>query len=416
MSNKTKLEVRQREIRAKLAELSNIESLTDEQRTEMQTLTKESIDNDAKLNALAVTEQEPQETTTDAESNEIRELRKKSRVSNYVVAASEMRSVDGAEREFNAALGLQPGAFPMELLAPSEDEMRTTTDTDTTSNQRRWIDRLFSASMARRMGVSFESVPVGQASYPVTTAGATGAQRGRDEAATAAAWSVGVTELKPTRNTVHLSFTIEDAARLPGLEQSLQRDMRSALMDSIDTSLFIGDNGANENGADITGFKTASITETTLTQANKVKADKIVEAYAAFIDGKHCEGFNEMNIVASVGSNALWLSTVHNSAVDNQTIAQYMQASGMSWMTRGGIDSATGNGKFGAYVGLARGIQGAAVAAVWSNGTLIRDPYTDANKGAVKVTLNYLWDFGIPRTSNFKRIKYVSKPCRETIY
>ena len=407
MSDKTKLEVRQREIRTKLAELSNTENLTDEQRTEIQALTRESVDNDTKLNALVVSQDETR-TVEDGEASEIRELRNKAKVSSYVIAACENRSVDGAEREYNTALGMQPGAFPIELLAPSADELRTETDSNTKSNPRRWLDRLFNASQARRLGVSFESVPAGQASYPVTTAGASGAQRGRDEAATASAWTVGVTTMNPKRNTVHLSFTIEDAARLPGLEDALIRDMRSALTDSIDTAVFNGDSDSDGTDADITGFKTASVDESTLTQDNKVKADKIVETFAAFIDGKHCESFNDMRIVASVGSNSLWLSTVQNSAVDNQTVAQFMRASGMSWNVRGGIDSATGNGKFGAYVGLGRGISGSAVAAMWSNGTLIRDHYTDSNKGAVRITLHSLWDFAIPRASNWKRIKYVS--------
>ena len=54
------------------------------------------------------------------------------------------------------------------------------------------------------------------------------------------------------------------------------------------------------------------------------------------------------------------------------------------------------------------GQAGAAVAAVWESANLIRDPYTGAAKGEVGLVLNTLWDFKIPRTSSFKRIKYVS--------
>ena len=58
-------------------------------------------------------------------------------------------------------------------------------------------------------------------------------------------------------------------------------------------------------------------------------------------------------------------------------------ASGLTWGVRGGIETATSNGDFGAYVGLSRGIDGAARAAVWAAGELIRDPYTGAKKGEV---------------------------------
>ena len=54
------------------------------------------------------------------------------------------------------------------------------------------------------------------------------------------------------------------------------------------------------------------------------------------------------------------------------------------------------------------GIDGAGVAAVWEAGELIRDPYTDAAKGTVHLTLCWLWDFGLPRTDNFQRIKFVT--------
>ena len=40
--------------------------------------------------------------------------------------------------------------------------------------------------------------------------------------------------------------------------------MRMAMTEGIDRAVFNGDGGANENTADITGLKTASITEDTI--------------------------------------------------------------------------------------------------------------------------------------------------------
>ena len=48
---------------------------------------------------------------------------------------------------------------------------------------------------------------------------------------------------------------------------------------------------SNANTADIVGLQTAaSVVEKTLTQANKVKADKTLEAFVDLIDGKHAAG------------------------------------------------------------------------------------------------------------------------------
>ena len=344
-------------------------------------------------------------TAEDAEARELRALEGRVEVGRYIGAAVDRQSVDGAEAEYNAALKMGAGAFPLRLLAP---EVRATTDVDAGANAGAWLDRVFAQSAAMHLGVSMPSVPVGVRTYPVTTGGASAAQRGRSEAAADAAWTVGVTEVKPSRNAVRVVFNAEDAARLHGLEGALRRDMRMALVEGIDRAIFLGDDGANENVADITGLQIAAIGESTLTQALKVKPADTLGVFADLIDGVYAGSLGDLRIVTSVGTSRLWLKTIANNAVENQTLAQFLTASGLSWMTRGGIDTATADGDFGAFIGLGRGIQGAAVAPVWEAAKLINDPYTGAAKGEVALTLQTLWGFQIPRTANFKRLKFVA--------
>ena len=178
---------------------------------------------------------------------------------------------------------------------------------------------------------------------------------------------------------------------------------------SVDLAVFNGDAGANEDTADIVGLQTAGITEATLTQANSKKADETLKFFLAYVDGKYAASLSDVRIVASVGTNVLWYGSIHNSAADNQSIAQFLMASGLSWTARGGIDANTANGDFGAYIGLARGVEGAGIAAVWEQGQLVRDVYgTHATKGEVGLTLNYLFQLAFPRTDNFKRLKFVT--------
>ena len=214
--------------------------------------------------------------------------------------------------------------------------------------------------------------------------------------------------MKPKRNAVAAVFNVEDAQRIgPGLEDALQRDLRSALVEGIDASIFKGDATPTSATADIVGLQTAAISEVTITQANKIKGSQVLSALAAFIDGRHAASPADIRIVASVGSNVLWLTT-SQSAVENQTIAQFLRDSGITWSTRGGIDTNTAASDFAAYVGLSNGIEGAAVAAVWESASMVRDPYSGATKGEVGIILTTLWDFAIPRPANFKRLKYVS--------
>ena len=414
------LRERQSKERGRMAELGMVDELTDEQRAEFDTIERGTPDLERQCRAAQIAvdaEQDGQRRDAspddDAEARELRELRGKISIGGYAAAAVEQRAATGAEAEYNAALQIAPNRFPLDLLAPVEE--RATTDTDTATTARRWIDRLFAGTAAAAVGVTMETASPGMASFPVTTAGAAAAQRGRSEAAADAAWTVGVTEVKPTRNAARLVFNIEDAARIPGLESALTRDLRMALTEGVDRAIFLGDTGATDPGsdataADITGLVSATgLTEKTITQANKIKGANTLQAFAELIDGKAAMQPSDLRTVMAVGANTLWSHTLANTGASvDTTIAEFLRRFGLSWMTRGDIETATAADDFGALIGLARGIEGAACACVWEAGELIRDPYSGAGKGEIALTLNYLWGFELPRASNFARIKFVA--------
>lgn len=342
----------------------------------------------------------------DSEGREYRALRGRAKVSEYLGAALEMRAVTGAAAEFNSAVKVGAGRFPLRLLAP-EREVRATTDAEAQANQRNWLDRLFAKASAMRVGVTMKSVPDGVAALPLTTAGATGEQQDRSETTSDAAWTVSVVEAKPKRGSVRAVFNIEDAARLPQLEDALRRDLSMALMDSIDKAVFLGDSGPSTAAYDVTGLNTASsVVERTISQTNKVKGPETLTEFAALIDGIHAEGFGSLGIVAAVGAWRLWESTIINSAADNMTLAAFLRSAGLSWMARGDIETATAADDWAAFVGRMRGNDGAACAAVWESANFIRDMYSGAASGEVALNMTYLWDFQVVRATNFARIKF----------
>ena len=405
-----------------MAELAVADNLSDETRAELDTIETGTPDLERQIRAAtsAVETEEAEQRAADpadvaagqdGEARERVELRSKVKLGSYIAAAVEQRSADGAELELNASMGIAGNRFPLEMLAPPDrPEQRAVTGLDSAVVPRRWLDRLFSGAASQSLGITMESVPVGVASFPVTTAGASAAQRGKDEAAGDTAWTIGVKELKPKRNAATLKFSIEDTARIPGLESALTRDLRMALVEGIDRAIFLGDDGATGADADITGLQAAAnVAEKTISQTNKVKGPDVLELFAELIDGKAAMTPAQLHTVLAVGANTLWAHTLANTgnAVDT-TISEFLTRFGMMWVTRGDIETATANGDFGAFVGLGRGLEGAGVAAVWEAGELIRDPYTDAAKGTVHLTLCWLWDFGLPRPANFARIKFVT--------
>ena len=414
VTERTRLEVRASEIRQRLNELGNMPELTDEHRTEIDTLSAEFRDVETRSRALAIAgDPVPVTETLDAEGRELRSIREKVKVGSYVTAAVESRSVDGAEAELNQALKMGRDRFPLRLLAPRAKpvtEQRAVTAADAGVMQETWLDRLFSMTAAMMIGVTFDSVPHGKTAHPVTTGGGAPAQKDPAQTTDDAAWTVGVTELKPKRSSVRAVFTIEDAARLGELEDALQRDLRMAMTERIDRAVFLGDDNATTAANDIVGLQTASgVTEKTITQANKVTGSGVLAAFASLVDGKHAGSLANLNVVLSQGAHNLWASQYARSAgASERMILEVLKDNGIMPMTRGDIETGTVNDDFAAFVGLARGIEGAGVAPVWEAGQLIRDPYSNAQKGEVALSLHYLWDFGLPRASNFARVKFVT--------
>ena len=404
-----RLHIRLEELRQKLAPLAKLDEPNEEQRAEMERLLSDIDSVQTQYRAAVTTEAAEAEARAEAsgEGAERRELRDRVGFGDYLTAAVELRAADGAAREFADSLGVRPGRFPLETLAPPE--VRTTTDAD--AGPRRpapWLDRVFADTAAMALGITVPSVDAGEQSYPVTATGAAAAQRGRGESIADSAWTVTTTELKPTRNGVRATYSREDDLRSPGLAGALQRELRMALAEGIDRAIFLGDSGANENSADITGLTTAAITEVTLTQSNKIKAANTLQAFTGLIDGKYARGLGDLRMVAAVGAAQLWEGTIANSDAENQTLAGFLRTAGLSWTVRGELEAATTADKFAAFIGLGRGIEGAAVAPVWAEGELIVDPYSGADSGEVSLTLSYFWAFGLPRPANFRRLKFAA--------
>ena len=424
MTPSQKHAIRRSEIVQRLNEIAGLDAaaVTDEVRAESEGLRGELATVETQFRAAVTAEEAAIEAgsagadTADGEAAEFRALQGRVSVLAYVRDAlgsfrsTERRSLNltaGAELEFNQAVDLPADQFPLRLLSPPPVEVRAATATDTTTTPKRWLDRLFADSAAMHIGITMESVAAGKASFPITTSPATVIphQRGKEQAETEGAWTIGAVEMDPSRMSIHFRFAGEDSMRVPGLEDALTRDMRMALRERMDYVVFNGDDGATPDAGDIDGlFDIVGITERPLTQANKVKWPETLAAFTGLIDGLHAEDLSDVRIVASVGAARLWRQSSAN-ANRNESLAQVFRSNGLDWRTRAGIATTTATGDFLAAVGLMRGNMGAGVCPVWQGAELIRDKYSGAASGQVQLTLNAYWNFGLVRSSNFARVK-----------
>ena len=180
------LRERQSKERGRMAELAIADNLTDETRAELDAIETGTPDLERQLRAAtgAVETEEAEQREAgaagdtpagDTENRECLELRKKVRMSNYILAAmSSSAQPSDAEHEYNAAIGItgrtasrsncwrRPNSGPR---APRNARRQMCADIQTMP--RTWLDRLCSPRLPLcEIGITMESVPVGSASYP----------------------------------------------------------------------------------------------------------------------------------------------------------------------------------------------------------------------------------------------------------
>ena len=151
----------------------------------------------------------------------------------------------------------------------------------------------------------------------------------------------------------------------------------------------------------------AGVTERTISQADKTSATAILSGFLNLVDGKSAQTLGDLRTVLALGAFREWHSTIPIAGTDS-LLSSIIKTSGLDYRVRAGIATTTAADTWAAFVGRGRGIDGAAIAAVWEAARFVVDPYVGAAKGEVSLTLHVLWAFGVPRPANFGRLKYVA--------
>ena len=261
---------RQSKERGRMAELSRVDALTDEQRAELDTIEKGVPDLERVLRgAMVAAEEEEREAKEkgaeapgggDPEQRERIELRSRASVGRYLTAALRGRAPDGAEAELQQAAGVD--GIPFELWQPRQeqrDEQRAITAAPSTVGLNLDVLRpyVFAPSVVDKLMVEMPMVESGTyASGTISTAATAGAvPKGGtgttgDVPETAAAFTVQTTV--PHRIGASLNLAIEDIASVgqANFESLLRQHISLAVSDELDDQMLNG-NGSGDN---LTGF------------------------------------------------------------------------------------------------------------------------------------------------------------------
>lgn len=412
MLESVKISRRQSEIRQTLADLSGKSEPTEDELRSMETLDGEYRQNEVRFRAALISEDDERrdaqaelETRADTEWSELLgrfELRQ------VALALDEGGQLDGPTAEIvtemRAAGGYRGIPVPWAAFAL---ETRATTSSGTPDPIRTapTIDRLFPTSAAARMSVRSINVGVGEMEHPVTTGGATtswAATEGGDLAAPTAYTTVD-RPLAPDHTFGTRIAITRKALKQSGaaLEQAVRRDMNAAMAQEVDRVIFRGSGSSGEPTGVLALATPLSIPSTDVS----AEAD-----YTIYRDA--VRRLMDANAAMGPGSARILMKPLTWTILDDALISGTSETEWDRVQRRFGADSLVistnalpdaaaedGTGK-GAHTNVLTTTVGGVspiFLGTWGGVDLIRDPYTDAASGGLRLTALATMDVTISR-------------------
>ena len=394
MLDSVKIQRRQSEIRQELAELVGRESLNDEETRSMEELDREYRSNETRFRAALIAEDterrdagEELETRADREFSEMMQGFEMRQVA---LALDEGRELSGQTAEIVQELRSQGGfrgiPVPWQALEVRSDTVSSGTPDPVST--RPIIDRLFPQSVAGAMGAQSITIDSGSVEYPVVTSSVSAGWADGEGGNVAGPTAYATTDrpLKPEHNLgVQMRITrraLKQSGR--ALEQAVRRDMAGAIGESMDRAVFLGTGSDGQPLGVITGAATYGITSTAVNasaswSAFRSAVTRFMTANAAGSPGAvrlmvrpEVWDFMDGELITGTAVSE-WDRLTRNLTSITMTANALAAPAGEPEATSALLTTSAG-GVSPIFVGL------------WGAVDVIRDPYTDAHSGGLRIT------------------------------
>ncbi|WP_299553197.1 phage major capsid protein [uncultured Tateyamaria sp.] len=400
-----KLELRRSEIRQSLAELANIESPSADETRKMTELDAEYRAKEVQYRAALIAEDEERreagaelETRSD---NEWSTLIGGFEMRQVALALKEGRALDGQTAEVVTELRSQGGftgvPVPIEALEVRNTVAAGTPDPIAT---RPIIDRLFPDSVASRIGAQMINVGFGAIEWPVVTSNVTVGWAATENGNVADPTPFETTDrpLKPDHCMGVQMRISRNAMQQSGaaLEQAIRRDMNAAMGQEMDRAILQGSGAGGQPLGMMTGAATYGVNVNDLGAA---------PTYAMFL--QEIVAFMTANTITSPNQVQLLIRPELFGWLEGQVNADLHMSEYIRWAmlvagrnvsgpfpnnittTSNGIPAPSGDPLSTSMLMTTRtGGVAPLFVGLWNNGALdlIRDPYTDAQSGGLRIT------------------------------
>ena len=406
MTKSQRLQIEQSEKRQKLNDLLALDELTDEQRGELETLTKRMQQLEVELRAAIVAEGEAEtrarESAPDTEQRERLELRSRASLTSYVQAAIAGRRVAGAELELLQAAGVGDGQIPIELwdVMPTEVRSEKRADAPTAAPGTVGVNldpirpMVFAQSIAPMLGIDMPRVDSGTFATATINKALTAGAKGKGDEADSTAATFALSTATPKRISARMSIRIEDVAAIgvDNFEAALRQNLALVLSDELDKQAVNGD-GSDDN---LTGIL-QRLTDPTDAPSAVADFNAFAGAHADGIDGLWALTLKDIGIVVGPATYKLAAKTFQTTtgSAGELSAAAYAQRETGGFWTNKRMPDAASNIQAAILYRKGRSMMGGsgamrtAVLPHW-NSISIDDIYTGSAKGERYLTMHVL--------------------------
>lgn len=413
MLESVKIARRQSEIRQTLAELAGKETPSEDEIRKMDELDREYRSNETRYRAALIAEDtERRDAGSELETRsaqEWAELMAGFEMRQVALALDEGRQLDGQTAEIVTELRAQGGfrGVPVPWQALEVRAGETVAAGAPQPNQTRpIIDRLFPDSVAARMGAQMIQIGVGEVDWPVTTSAVSAGWADGETANVAGPITYATTDrsLKPDNNLgVQMRITRKSLKQSgAALEQAVRRDMNGAMSTALDAAAFLGTGANGQPLGVITGAATYGITSTA------------VDALAEW--GAFRAGVTRFMTANAVMSPTQVRALIRPELWDYMEGQQSMLPDMTEWdrmlkhialqniaMTSNALSAPTGTpSAVSALLTTTTGGVAPIFVGAWGAVDMIRDPYSDAQSGGLRITALATMDVTVARPAQLE--------------
>lgn len=348
---------------------------------------------------------------SDSEKRALVKLMGKVELRHYVRQAIGDKQLTGAAAEFNQALKMPEDGtvqIPLVLLDPDVEKRADAVSSfqaDTAElAEIAYLERIFAESLVAHLGINMHSVAAGEAFASVMVSGADASTVPPNTQVDAGEARIDNVTLAPVRMSAAYLVQIEDLARTAMIENRLRADLSMVMGDVMDNQTLNGDDQLKTPGGLIGAAGDIVVSTATHLQGNAQYGNNR-SLWLNLVDGQYAATHSQI----AGGLGPYYYNLLNNQLNGDGTTDVFNQLSskGISFRSSRHVSTETkpSNNKSLGVICLKRGAMNAAIMAMWPSISLIRDIYTQAGKGLVRLTANTLWNFAIVRAANFKNLK-----------